>query len=141
MVVQTKKKKEINKETIMSEKMRKNYIVKDDAEIAGTEYSEIAYEEKRIVAELEKLSNKNQRIAMVLSIVFAGAHYYYVGRIGKGLLYTFTGGFLFIGTLLDFFMIASGRFKDKDGRYLNDPKRYSLEQELQNLYESVQRKE
>ncbi|MBR5564691.1 MAG: TM2 domain-containing protein [Roseburia sp.] len=83
-------------------------------------------EEQEILNELNKYSEKNQVVAMILCIVFAGAQYYYVGRIGKGLLYTFTGGFFLIGTFLDFFVIASGNFKDAQGRYLNMPKREGL---------------
>lgn len=44
-----------------------------------------------------------------------GGHYYYVGRIGKGLLYTCTAGLLLFGWLFDLFAILGGTFKDAAG--------------------------
>lgn len=92
-----------------------------------------AHEREKILRELSKYSDKSQVVAMILCIVFAGAHYYYVGRIRRGLLYTFTAGFLFIGTFGDFLVISSGRFKDAQGRYLNMPKRKTLILQLKQI--------
>ena len=36
-----------------------------------------------------------------------GGHRFYVGKIGSGILYLFTGGFFFIGWALDFFSLGS----------------------------------
>jgi TM2 domain-containing membrane protein YozV len=36
-----------------------------------------------------------------------GLHRFYVGKIGSGLLYFFTGGFFMIGALMDFFYIPT----------------------------------
>ncbi len=47
-----------------------------------------------------------------------GLHRFYVGKIGTGLLWFFTGGFFGIGQLIDVIMIVSGQFKDKEGRTL-----------------------
>lgn len=49
---------------------------------------------------------------------FLGGHYFYVGRVGMGLLYLFTGGLMFIGVFVDLIQIARGRFKTKYGVYL-----------------------
>lgn len=119
----------------MSEQIEKSYVVQDDVEIAGSGFSGASFEEKRILKELDQLSKKKQLVAMVLCLI-AGGQYYYVGRFRRGLLYTLTGGFLLIGSAIDFFIIASGRFKDKDGRFLNDPQRFKLELELDALYEA-----
>jgi TM2 domain-containing membrane protein YozV len=44
-----------------------------------------------------------------------GVHRFYVGKIGTGLLQLFTLGGLGIWALIDFIMIATGNFKDKQG--------------------------
>lgn len=46
---------------------------------------------------------------------FLGAHYFYVGRPGKGFAYLFTCGFLGIGWFVDLIVILSGGFRDADG--------------------------
>lgn len=46
---------------------------------------------------------------------FFGAHYFYVGRPGKGFAYLFTCGFLGIGWFVDLIVILSGGFRDADG--------------------------
>lgn len=45
-----------------------------------------------------------------------GLHYFYVGRIGMGILYFFTAGFFGIGWFLDICPIFGGTFKDSLGR-------------------------
>lgn len=41
-----------------------------------------------------------------------GLHHYYVGNIGKGILYTFTGGLFLLGWAIDLIKIATGSFRD-----------------------------
>ena len=45
-----------------------------------------------------------------------GAHRFYVGKIGTGILQLLTFGGLGMWALVDFVMIATGNFKDKGGR-------------------------
>ena len=44
-----------------------------------------------------------------------GVHRFYVGKIGTGILHLITLGALGIWTLVDFIMIVTGNFKDKQG--------------------------
>lgn len=62
-------------------------------------------------------SDKSKKTALILCIFlgFFGAHYFYVGRWGKGLLYLFTGGLFVIGWITDIFSILLGQFRDNVG--------------------------
>lgn len=44
-----------------------------------------------------------------------GLHQYYVGNIGKGLLYTCTFGLCLIGWITDLIKISTGNFRDNAG--------------------------
>lgn len=44
-----------------------------------------------------------------------GVHRFYVGKIGTGILMLITLGGLGIWNLIDFILIVTGSFKDKDG--------------------------
>lgn len=57
-------------------------------------------------------------VPMILLCFFLGAlgvHRFYAGKIGTGILMLLTLGGLGIWTLVDFIMIVTGSFKDKDG--------------------------
>jgi len=62
-------------------------------------------------------SDKSKTTALLLCIFagYLGIHQFYVGNIGKGILYIFTGGLFCIGWWIDIFKIASGTFKDGAG--------------------------
>ena len=65
-------------------------------------------------------SDSNKIVALILCIFLGefGAHYFYVGKIWKGILYLFTFGLLGIGWFVDIIRIACGTFRDKRGNYL-----------------------
>lgn len=65
-------------------------------------------------------SDKSKRTAFWLCLLFGffGLHYFYVGRIGRGLLALFTGDFFGIGWIADLFKIMLGKFTDNTGAYL-----------------------
>lgn len=65
----------------------------------------------------EQKSNKDF-LAMILLCFFLGtfgAHRFYVGKIGTGVLMLLTLGGFGIWTLIDLIIIVTGNFKDKDG--------------------------
>lgn len=60
------------------------------------------------------ISNKSKMVTLILAIVLGcfGGHRFYVGKIGSGVLYLFTGGLFFFGWIYDIIKIASGTFRD-----------------------------
>ena len=65
----------------------------------------------------ELYSNKSRAVALVLALFFGffGAHCFYAGRVGRGLLFLFTLGLFGWGWLWDIVMIIFGRFRDGAG--------------------------
>lgn len=60
------------------------------------------------------VSRKNKTTALLLCIFLGifGIHRFYVGKIGTGLVYMFTGGIFGIGWIIDIVLIVTGNFKD-----------------------------
>ena len=105
---------------------------------------------------MAKPSDKSRSIALVLGLVLGvfGAHRFYVGKIGTGILQLFTLGGLGIWYLIDNITIASGGFRDAEGLLVTrwDPEQpefstgvsqelldeiYSLRHEMTELQERV----
>ncbi len=68
------------------------------------------------------ISAKSRLTALLLCIFLGvfGAHHFYVGRIGYGVLYIFTGGLFGIGILVDLILIATGSYKDQYGFHVDN---------------------
>ena len=66
------------------------------------------------------MSEKNWVVALLLCIFLGGlgAHRFYVGKIGTGIIYLLSGGLLGIGWLVDLILILVGKFKDREGKVL-----------------------
>lgn len=63
---------------------------------------------------------KEKKVALLLCIFLGtiGVHYFYVGKIGMGILYLLTLGLFGIGWIVDIIRIATGSFRDKAGNEL-----------------------
>ncbi len=81
-------------------------------------------------------SSKSKKTALLLCIFFGyfGAHHFYTGRIGMGILYLLTLGLFGIGWIVDIFLILANCFKDKYGLLLKNAPSVPLNL---NTYKSV----
>lgn len=104
---------------------------------------------------MAKVSSKSRAVALVLGLVLGvfGAHRFYAGKIGTGLLMLCTAGGLGIWYLVDNVMIAAGGFRDAEGLLISrwDPEQselpgipqelmdelYALRTEVNELHERV----
>lgn len=61
------------------------------------------------------ISEKSRTVTLLLCIFlgYLGVHYFYVGKIGKGILYLFTCGLFGFGWVIDIVVIALGKFRDQ----------------------------
>ena len=64
------------------------------------------------------ISDKSGTTTLLLCLLIGGvgAHRFYVGKIGTGILWLLTGGLLGIGVLIELIKIVKGSFTNDDGR-------------------------
>lgn len=72
------------------------------------------------VVEKDTESLKSRTAALLLCIFLGefGAHRFYVGKIGTGILYACTAGLFGIGAIIDLVMLCTGSFTDKSGKFV-----------------------
>lgn len=82
-------------------------------------YAQPVYVQQPVVA-VPMISPKSKIAALLLCIFLGGIgiHRFYVGKVGTGILYLFTGGLFGIGVLVDIINIACGNFRDNMGMFL-----------------------
>ena len=63
---------------------------------------------------------KSKIVALLLCFFlgYLGVHRFYVGKVGTGIIWLFTGGLFGIGAFIDFFSILFGAFTDASGSKL-----------------------
>ena len=62
-------------------------------------------------------------VPMILLCFFLGGigvHRFHAGKVGTGIIMLLTLGGLGIWTMIDFIIIATGNFKDKDGLFIKN---------------------
>lgn len=76
-----------------------------------------AQQSSSVPAAMRPTSPKSKAVTLALCIFLGmfGAHRYYVGKIGSGVLWTFTAGCFGIGWIVDIFTVALGGFYDSNG--------------------------
>jgi hypothetical protein len=74
------------------------------------------------VIDNESISEKSRLTATLLCFFLGifGVHRFYAGKIGTGILMIFTLGGYFIWAIIDFIDIASGKFKDSEGKIIKN---------------------
>lgn len=70
----------------------------------------------------DEVSEKNRTLALLLAFLLGafGAHRFYVGKVGTGILQLLTLGGFGIWSLIDLLIIAFGEFRDGDGHKIRD---------------------
>lgn len=72
---------------------------------------------EHIYTPMEMRSTRSRTFALVLCIFLGlfGAHKFYLGKIGMGVIYLLTYGLFGIGWVIDLFILTLGNPKDKEG--------------------------
>jgi TM2 domain-containing membrane protein YozV len=67
----------------------------------------------------QNYSSRNKGICLILCLLgfvwLGGMHDFYLGKIGSGIFKVITLNWFYIGTIIDFFSLLSGNYKDSLG--------------------------
>lgn len=71
----------------------------------------------------EQRSPHNRVIAILLAVFFGGwgIHRFYTGKFWTGILWFLTGGLFLFGWIYDVIVLATGTYRDSQGRVLGPP--------------------
>jgi TM2 domain-containing membrane protein YozV len=70
------------------------------------------------VSNSKSVKSYTATLLLALTLGYFGAHRFYAGKVGTGLLFLFTVGFFGIGWIIDIFTVAFGNFTDKAGQFI-----------------------
>jgi hypothetical protein len=86
-------------------------------------------------------SDKSRGVALALAIVLGvfGVHRFYAGKVGTGLLQLVTLGGMGIWYLYDVILVASGQFRDSEGKRISrwDPDQRDPEELSQEVLDEL----
>lgn len=98
----------------------KNYKCDKCGKLFSSEKEAEAHEKKCNVVRTKPVNEKAWLTTLLLCIFLGwlGIHRFYVGKMGTGILYMFTGGGFVFGWIIDLVMILAGSFTDKGGNFI-----------------------
>jgi TM2 domain-containing membrane protein YozV len=64
------------------------------------------------------MKSKLTTLLLCIFLGYLGIHRFYLGKWFTGILYLCTGGFAFVGVIIDLILIITGAMRDVDGRDL-----------------------
>jgi len=98
----------------------KNYKCDKCGKVFTSEKEAKEHEKKCNVMLVKHVGEKSWLTTLLLCLFlgFLGIHRFYVGKMGTGILYMFTGGGFFLGWVIDLIMILTGSFTDKGGHFI-----------------------
>lgn len=119
------------------QKERKDYIIERDLDIQNASFNyktKLQMQQEEIMKDMEQYSHKSTLKTMILCMFLM--HRLANGKILTGLLQIATIGGLFVWQIYDLMLIGSGRFKDKNGKYINSAKVLEIQREAESLEEN-----
>lgn len=70
------------------------------------------------MSERKSVKSYISTLLLALFLGYVGAHRFYAGKVGTGILFFLSLGFFGIGWFIDVFTVAFGNFTDKTGQFI-----------------------